>query len=73
MAEGFTTSMSFKNGLKCEWNQQHNKYQPWIHDGLERFPATLESLNNLPAESVIKKDGVFMKGNSDFKIKNVFP
>lgn len=62
----FITSMSFRNGKKCEWIKDGNKFKLYINDGLDRRNITLEDLNNLPHESYIHRDGVFIKGNSDF-------
>lgn len=63
----YIPSLYFNNGIVCEWKQEGNKYKLYLYDGLERRLANLNDLNNLPSELSIKKDGVFLKGNSDFK------
>lgn len=62
----FIEAMKFKNGVTSEYLlKSENKYQMYLNTGTDRRPATLEDLNSLPIESYHRKDGVFVKGNSE--------
>lgn len=60
-------SMKFNNNnnMNCGWKVSGKNYQPYYYDGFEYKEMTLEHFNELPNEVCNKKEGVFIKGNTD--------
>jgi hypothetical protein len=65
LGNDFVVSVTYKDGMKCEWKKKDKQYEAYVYDGHDHVLATLERLIALPLDRYSPKDGTFYKGNSD--------